>query len=138
MQIFFSSKYYGTEDPLLVKSADNHECEVLTIIYTWIFPWLFEGQLYILSSRLQVLRKLLKSIYCAVCCARSLQLCPTLCHPMDCSLPGSSFHGILEARILKWVVVPSSRGSSRPGTESLSHTEIKLNSLLRKKEKKGS
>ena len=54
-------------------------------------------------------------------CAKSLQSCPTLCHPMDCSLPGSSFHGILEARILKWVVVPSSRGSSRPGTEPLSH-----------------
>ena len=40
--------------------------------------------------------------------------CPTLCDPIDCSLPGSSVHGILQARILKWVVMPSSRGSSRP------------------------
>ena len=40
------------------------------------------------------------------------QLCPTLCHPMDCSSPGSSVHGILQVRILGWVVVPSSRGSS--------------------------
>ena len=118
MQIFFSSKYYGTEDPLLVKSADNHECEVLTIIYTWIFPWLFEGQLYILSSRLQVLRKLLKSIYCAVCCARSLQLCPTLCHPMDCSLPGSSVHRILQARILEGVAMSFSRRSFPPRDRS--------------------
>ena len=38
----------------------------------------------------------------------------TLCDPMDGSPPGSSVHGILQARILEWVVVPSSRGSSRP------------------------
>ena len=33
---------------------------------------------------------------------------------MDCSLPGSSVHGMLQARILEWVAMPSSRGSSRP------------------------
>ena len=42
------------------------------------------------------------------------QSCPTLCNPIDCSPPGSSIHGILQARILEWVVVPFSRGSSRP------------------------
>ena len=42
------------------------------------------------------------------------QSCLTLCDPMDCSLPGSSIHGILQARILEWVAVPSSRGSSPP------------------------
>ena len=36
-----------------------------------------------------------------------------ICHPMDCSPPGSSVHGILQARILEWVVMPSSRGSSQ-------------------------
>ena len=36
----------------------------------------------------------------------SHQSCPTLCDPMDCSPPGSSVHGILQARILEWVVVP--------------------------------
>ena len=35
--------------------------------------------------------------------AKSLQSCPTLCNPVDCSLPGSSVHGILQARILEWV-----------------------------------
>ena len=40
--------------------------------------------------------------------AKSLQSCPTLCDPVDCSLPGCSIHGILHARILEWVVVPSS------------------------------
>ena len=44
--------------------------------------------------------------------AKSLQLCPTLCNPIDCSLPGSSVHEIFQARILEWVTMPSSRGSS--------------------------
>ena len=38
------------------------------------------------------------------------QLCPTLCNPVDCSLPGSSVRGILQARILEWVAIPFSRG----------------------------
>ena len=42
------------------------------------------------------------------------QLCPTLCDPMDCSPPGSSVHGILQARILEWVAISFSRGSSPP------------------------
>ena len=44
---------------------------------------------------------------------RSLS-CVQLCDPMDCSLPGSSVHGILQARILEWVAISFSRGSSRP------------------------
>ena len=43
------------------------------------------------------------------------QLCPTHCDPMDCSLPGSSIHGIFQARILEWVAISFSRGSSPPG-----------------------
>ena len=42
------------------------------------------------------------------------QSCPTLCDPVDCSLPGSSLHGILQARILEWIAISFSRGSSRP------------------------
>ena len=45
--------------------------------------------------------------------AQPLHLCPSLCDPMDCSLPGSSVHGIFQTRILEWVAIPSSRGSSR-------------------------
>ena len=41
------------------------------------------------------------------------QSCPTLCNPMDCSLLGSSVHGILQARILERVAIPFSRGSSQ-------------------------
>ena len=42
------------------------------------------------------------------------QPCLILCDPMDCSLPGSSLHGILQARVLEWVAISFSRGSSRP------------------------
>ena len=42
------------------------------------------------------------------------QSCPTLCDPVDCSPPGSSVHGILQARILEWVAISFSRGSSWP------------------------
>ena len=42
------------------------------------------------------------------------KLCPTLCNPTDCSPPGSSVHGILQARILEWVAILFSRGSSWP------------------------
>ena len=46
--------------------------------------------------------------------AKSLHWYPILCDPIDCSPPGSSIQGILQARILEWVAVPFSRGSSLP------------------------
>ena len=46
------------------------------------------------------------------------QWCLTLCHLMDCSPSGSSVHGILQARILEWVAIPFSRGSSWPRDQS--------------------
>ena len=45
-------------------------------------------------------------------CAKSLQFCPTLCHPIDCSSADCSVHEILWARIIEWVAISSSRGSS--------------------------
>ena len=44
-------------------------------------------------------------VYVYAAAAKSLQSCPTLCDPMDCSLPGSSVHGILQARTLEWVAI---------------------------------
>ena len=46
--------------------------------------------------------------------SEAAQSCLTLCDPMDYSLPGSSVHGILQARILEWVAISFSRGSSQP------------------------
>ena len=54
-----------------------------------------------------------KLLDCMVVGAQLRQSCPTLCDPMDCS-PPDSVHGILQARILEWVAMPSSRGASRP------------------------
>ena len=59
---------------------------------------------------------------CVCICARTLtcthtlsaQWCLTLCDSMDCSPPGSSDHGIFQVRIIEWVAIFSSRGSSRP------------------------
>ena len=48
----------------------------------------------------------------------SAQSCLTLCDPMDCSPPGSSVHGIFQARILEWVAVSYARGSFRPKDQS--------------------
>ena len=42
------------------------------------------------------------------------QSCPTLCDPMDCSLSGSSVRGIFQARVLEWIAISFSRGSSQP------------------------
>ena len=46
--------------------------------------------------------------------AKLVQSCLTLCDPMDYSPPGSSVHGVLQARLLEWVAMPSSRGYSQP------------------------
>ena len=71
-----------------------------------------------LHLHLQILLVLALS-YCKILCLYSLcslvtQSCPTLCDPMDCRLPGSSFHGILQARVLEWVAISFSRGYSQP------------------------
>ena len=50
------------------------------------------------------------------------QSCPTLCNPMDCSPPGSSVHGILQAKILEWVAIPFSRDLPDPGVKPGSPT----------------
>ena len=57
---------------------------------------------------------------CACVSAKSLQSCPALCDSMDCRLLGFSVHGILQARILEYVAMPSSRESFDPGIEPVS------------------
>ena len=57
---------------------------------------------------------------CHSVCVLVAQLCLTICDPMDCSLPGSSVHGIFHARVLEWVAISSSRGLPDPGIEPMS------------------
>ena len=78
-------------------------------------PWLLAATFSVLHFRAE--RRYLGGIYIIACahkCAKSLQLCQTLCDHMDSSPSGSSVHGISQARILEWVAIPFSRGSSQP------------------------
>ena len=100
--------------PLLIKYLPPYEsvrfqtpgCMLITELYICIVTT---------SARLCILE-----LMCVHDCSVT-QLCPALCDPMDCSLRGSSDHGIFQARILEWVAISFSRGSSpsRDRTPSL-------------------
>ena len=90
---------------------------VYDMLKKYSFPFFKEPTtLFSLSkSLISVLLQLV--IHCQ--CFNSLkvlitQMCPTLCDPMDCSPPGSSVHGTFQARILEWIAISFSRGSSQP------------------------
>ena len=68
-----------------------------------------------LWGQIGVLPGCFSSLLCLCVCSNSLQSRLTLCTSMDCSLPDSSVHGVLQARILECMAMPSFRGSSRPG-----------------------
>ena len=57
---------------------------------------------------------------CYCCCYLVTESCPTLCDPLDCSLPGSSVHGISQARILEWLPYPSPEYVPEPGVKPVS------------------
>ena len=61
-----------------------------------------------------------------LCCAKSLQWCPTFWDSMDCSLPGSFAHGVFQVRILEWVATPSFRDLPNPGIEPTSLMSLAL------------
>ena len=88
-------------NPKIKDHLSSSSYDVLTA-FTYLFKY----------SSLQFFRKyLLTSSYVPCVCEYSVtQLCPTLCNPMDFSLPGSSAHGIFQARIVDWVAVSFSRG----------------------------
>ena len=75
----------------------------------WLTVMIYRiGFLFIIQGNLSLSLELVESCLCV----QLLQLNPTLCDPKDYRLPGSSVHGFLQARILEWVAVPSSRGPS--------------------------
>ena len=74
----------------------HESCLTKFIVLFW---WYYQQTWFILHTCMHV---------------QSFQSCLTLCEPMDCSPPGSSVHGILQAGILEWVAMPSSKGSSQP------------------------
>ena len=74
------------------------------------------------KARLQYAQKEKTALSCQLRVGLVTQSCPTLCNPMDCRPPGSSVHGILQARILEWVAVPFSEDLPKPGIEHRSPT----------------
>ena len=68
----------------------------------WLNDWMKVGLVGVIRER------------CVFVCVLVAQSCLTFCDPTDCSTPGFSVHGILQARILEWVASPFSRGSSQP------------------------
>ena len=93
---------------------------------TWYFWWMNSAQLSIIFSKKKKkkpsnMRKMPhfsnKSIN-KITYAQSLSRVWLFCHPMDYSAPGSSAHGIFPTRILKWVAIPSSKGSSQPRNQT--------------------
>ena len=64
------------------------------------------------NTHTEIIPFLLFTVDMSVCIC--VQSCPTRCNPMDCRLPGSSVHGTSQAKILEWVAVTFSRGSSEP------------------------
>ena len=110
-RINLSNKYSG----LISFSIDQLDLAVQGLLRvfssTRIRKHQFFGTQSSLWSNCHICIRLLKK---PSCCAKSLQSCPLLCDPMDCSPPGSSVHRLLQASILEWVAMPSSRGSSQP------------------------
>ena len=81
-----------------------------------IFSLILWGQHYLipkLDKEKKLDTNILMNLDAVVCCSVA-KLCPTPCNLMDYCLPGSSVHGILQARLLEWVAVPFSRGSPQP------------------------
>ena len=106
----------------------NHDY-FLVQVWLWEEPWSFSlspaTELAITSCHGCLIKS---NFHCTsqsdeemICCVTVkvlvAQSCLTLCDPMDCSLPGSSVHGILQARILEWVAIPFSRNLPNAGTE---------------------
>ena len=80
----------------------------------WILFWYFYSMFYSVFISLIYFRIYFCMQWEGESESEVAQLCPTLCNPVDCSPPDFSVHGILQARILEWVAVSFSRGSSQP------------------------
>ena len=88
-------------------TSPNYICTLNTYIGSMcIYIYIY---VYIYTHTKNVFQILYQLTLCSV-----TKLCPTLCNPMECSLLGSSVHGIFQARILKWAAIWYSRGSSWP------------------------
>ena len=108
-----------------VENGNGSSAPALSLEIRLILSHGTHGQFSLWERRLQAISSLMPRpqqpgptshsqwIYACVC-AQWLQSCPTLCNSLDSSPPHSSVHGVLQARRLEWVAMPSARGSSQP------------------------
>ena len=75
-------------------------------------------------EKLIIVEKAVTQCVAAAAAAKSLQSCPTLYDPMDCSPPGSSIHGIFQARVLEWGAVAFSISNLRTGKKKKCHYDF--------------
>ena len=103
----------------------------------WLCPRFLEDTRWVFFYEVMIM--LLRYVFCYYfkvhdnvlmdldcCCCSVTKSYPTPCDPIDCSPPGSSVHGILQARILEWVAMPSSRYLPDPGFKPVSLTSPAL------------
>ena len=114
-QILMSPLRTLKSEPLILKHAKVSESLVLRILKCW--AWRRKVlSLFILSQltleHLKFTFKVTREKW--YISGKVAQSCLTLCDPMGCSLPGSSAHGIFQTRVLEWVAISFSRGSSQP------------------------
>ena len=109
----------GVKYILLGWCKSNFSCALLNFAM-WSWNTFFNKCCYVIhhfNAHLLLYFIFLLTNYCACVVTQSSR---TLCSPVDCSPPGSSVHGIFQARILEWVVISSTRGSSDPGIKPAS------------------
>ena len=83
------------------------------ILCVWDGPFSYNTSYFLVSLLFKACWSSTLTLECTLSCFVA-QSCPALCDPIDCRFPGSSVQGILQARILEWVSIPFSRGSSGP------------------------
>ena len=94
--------------------SDLAAAEAASLYYIWSYDLLVHGFIKEFSNTLLSIKLVVVMLVA--------QSCLTLCDPMDCSPPGSSVHGILQAKILEWVACPPPDGLSNPGIKYHKHT----------------
>ena len=125
LRVIFSTSFHPRQTPesnpfsfIFILNVHIHSITEAYLIYLWI---IFKSLPFTLMSLPWALiiscpnSGLLSSCLCCAVLCLVAQSCPTLCDAIDCSLPGSSIHGTFQARILEWVAMSSSGGSSQPG-----------------------
>ena len=107
------SDAYPTSSFGHLSDSSNSICANCIIIFNNYIWYIYIIYNYFRSMTMSLVQAIFISLVHACMHAKSLSLCPTLCDPMDCSPPNFSVHGILQAGMLEWIAMPSSRGSSQ-------------------------